>query len=472
MTSPGFTAERSLYLSLQNYCTISSSVHTEMPAHTHKVWSTADHYYSYDSLVSFAVRCPPGLTDCGGVCVNTDTDSSNCGSCNNPCNAGQKCSSGYCTCTLDSCPGGLICNVVTGSCENCSSNSECRFGMVCIGGLCNCGSLNNTCNPGEDCINGMCKPRCPPERPFRCGPQGMCVDFLSDSLNCGSCNNQCNPGEHCINGMCTRCPPERPFRCGPQGMCVDFLSDSLNCGSCNHRCEIVGQSCVNGRCECMEGEEPCEDLTSHIQICTNTRDSIFNCGSCGRVCCLNQRCENGECAPDGLVICGGVCVNTDTDSSNCGSCGNVCGPGKQCIYGTCDCPVDLTDCGGVCVNTDTDPNYCGGCYNRCPQGANCVNRQCQCPAGEVVRDGRCVPEGTCRACNNNDDCPAHTACSRGECWTAYEYGGARLGACARPPFSDDPYHSCYEGAFAAPDNHPVCIKPYGGPNCGQRVPCN
>jgi uncharacterized repeat protein (TIGR01451 family) len=40
--------------------------------------------------------CPTGQTDCGGICVDLQTDSQNCGTCGNSCPSGYTCSSGGC----------------------------------------------------------------------------------------------------------------------------------------------------------------------------------------------------------------------------------------------------------------------------------------------------------------------------------------------------------------------------------------
>jgi hypothetical protein len=42
-------------------------------------------------------RCTDRLTDCSGNCVDTQTSTSNCGQCDNPCASGQTCVSGRCT---------------------------------------------------------------------------------------------------------------------------------------------------------------------------------------------------------------------------------------------------------------------------------------------------------------------------------------------------------------------------------------
>lgn len=40
--------------------------------------------------------CPSGKTQCGGACVDTQTDANNCGGCGRVCGAGQRCTAGAC----------------------------------------------------------------------------------------------------------------------------------------------------------------------------------------------------------------------------------------------------------------------------------------------------------------------------------------------------------------------------------------
>ncbi len=91
-----------------------------------------------------ALSCQAGLTDCGGVCANTQRDVQHCGACGNPCAAGQACSSGQCA---TSCPAGefgcagrcidpstdpLYC----GAMEDCAGGVACARGQACSRGVC------------------------------------------------------------------------------------------------------------------------------------------------------------------------------------------------------------------------------------------------------------------------------------------------------------------------------------------------
>ncbi|MFC1654278.1 hypothetical protein ACFL2F_00620 [Myxococcota bacterium] len=86
---------------------------------------------------SGSCQCTGGQTDCSGVCVNTQADGSNCGTCGTVCSGGQYCNSGTCACA-----GGL--DFCGGNCVDTQSDES------------NCGSCGRTCNPSESCVGGQC----------------------------------------------------------------------------------------------------------------------------------------------------------------------------------------------------------------------------------------------------------------------------------------------------------------------------
>jgi hypothetical protein len=47
---------------------------------------------------SCAYACEPGFTDCGGACVDLQTDANHCGACDTLCPEGASCSAGTCAC--------------------------------------------------------------------------------------------------------------------------------------------------------------------------------------------------------------------------------------------------------------------------------------------------------------------------------------------------------------------------------------
>ena len=81
--------------------------------------------------------CRPGLTDCGGNCVDTQSDLSHCGGCGRACN--QSCVGGNCvsgsSCTQTDCSGACVdTNSNPLHCGAC--NALCAVDQICIGGQC------------------------------------------------------------------------------------------------------------------------------------------------------------------------------------------------------------------------------------------------------------------------------------------------------------------------------------------------
>jgi hypothetical protein len=79
--------------------------------------------------------------------------------------------------------------------------------------------------------------------------------------------------------------------------------------------------------------------------------------------------------PQGFTLCDGICVDLLTDELNCGRCGVVCGVTERCQFGQC-CGVDEVLCGNVCTNLLSDEFNCGTCGFQCPPGTECVLGVC------------------------------------------------------------------------------------------------
>jgi hypothetical protein len=58
--------------------------------------------------------CPAGTTDCGGTCVDLQTDNSNCGTCGRSCGGDLTCQSGQCACDFPCFPGYTCCPQLPG----------------------------------------------------------------------------------------------------------------------------------------------------------------------------------------------------------------------------------------------------------------------------------------------------------------------------------------------------------------------
>jgi hypothetical protein len=141
------------------------------------------------------VVCPAGTTDCGGVCLDLQTDVNNCGACGNVCPEAQPgfdvgCAAGNCFFMRErACAEGLSsCNEV---CVNRQTDPA------------NCGTCGNVCAPGQICFGGQCA------TDHRCDAgltncNDVCVDLLIDPANCGVCGRVCATGEICFGGQCAR----------------------------------------------------------------------------------------------------------------------------------------------------------------------------------------------------------------------------------------------------------------------------
>ncbi|MDF3065651.1 MAG: hypothetical protein K0R38_1252 [Polyangiaceae bacterium] len=74
---------------------------------------------------------------CGNMCVNTDEDAKNCGSCGKACGNQQECNGGKCECTGDL-------ELCSSACVNTDTDAQ------------NCGSCGKKCSSGQTCSNGSC----------------------------------------------------------------------------------------------------------------------------------------------------------------------------------------------------------------------------------------------------------------------------------------------------------------------------
>jgi hypothetical protein len=178
-----------------------------------------------------APGCSAGLTDCGGACVDTGVDASNCGACGTVCDPGEVCD-GSGECAL-SCQTGLTdCN---GTCTNTDSDNG------------NCGGCGAPCDPGEVCNgSGACALSC---QTGLTDCNGTCTDTDSDNANCGGCGAPCDPGEVCNgSGVCALSCQTGLTDCN--GTCTNTSFDPDNCGSCSLPCG-VDEACVDGGCEAL-----------------------------------------------------------------------------------------------------------------------------------------------------------------------------------------------------------------------------
>ena len=173
--------------------------------------------------------CSAPMAMCGSVCVNTQTDATNCGACGRACTAGQSCVTGVCT-------GGSTCTAPMTMCSGLCVNTQTDAS--------NCGLCGRVCPTGQACSAGACTTTCASPRTM-CS--GLCVDTLTDASNCGLCGRVCPTGQTCTAGTCTATTAcTAPLlRCGT--VCTNPAADPANCGACGRACPS-GQTCSAGTC--------------------------------------------------------------------------------------------------------------------------------------------------------------------------------------------------------------------------------
>jgi len=99
---------------------------------------------------SMGICCPVNYVNCGGSCVDLQSNANNCGTCGSSCgNLG--CSSGQCGCTAST-PNGTLC-IRPGQTRG-----------TCWGGACVLPAYFPGCNTADDCVPGGCT-----------GPGGYCL---------------------------------------------------------------------------------------------------------------------------------------------------------------------------------------------------------------------------------------------------------------------------------------------------------
>lgn len=208
---------------------------------------------SAGSFDSKGEPCQRGLTSCNGVCVNLQSESTNCGSCGTTCIAPAVCANGSCStaCVAGFQKCGADCvNVATDSAHCGSCEKTCDAGVPCFGGVCGCPE-------GASLQGGQC--RCAQTTDVVC--DSACRDPKTDAQHCGDCKTQCLGGQLCAEGKCS-CPLGETL-CG--GKCVSTDSNAAHCGACDVPCPM-GQSCQVGKCSGVFGDSCTGTLAVGINI--------------------------------------------------------------------------------------------------------------------------------------------------------------------------------------------------------------
>ena len=189
--------------------------------------------------------------------------------------------------------------------------------------------------------------------------------------------------------------------------------------------------------------------------CINPLDDKQYCGAkvdcqgdnAGQACTNGRNCINGVCeCPDGQIICNDKCIDPLKDAQHCGAKGTcigtdaknanyqglVCKDGQECVQGlACTCPQGLVLCNNICINPLSDAQHCGAkgkCNENTPstsdyQGEVCPEETHSCEAGKCMRVA-CAPEG-------GQLCPDANALDGGfSCINLNETDADNCGACS------------------------------------------
>ena len=226
--------------------------------------------------------CGPGTAvKCGDTCVDTQSNSQNCGACGKACDSSLVCSHGVCT---------TVCASGTIHCGN-----DCIDQGADVN---NCGGCGKKCPPGNVCSKGSCTLTCQ-DTLTNCN--GDCVDITQNDDNCGACGSPCPGGQVCQDSKCVA-TCESPWVSCPVGdagatTCVDEQNDPNNCNGCGVKCPS-GQFCSQGQCGivCLGGTSLCSGACVDESIDKN------HCGNCTTTC--SGICSAGHCCSTGQVYCG------------------------------------------------------------------------------------------------------------------------------------------------------------------------
>jgi len=99
-----------------------------------------------------STACKSSEQKCSGACVNTNTDENNCGGCNKKCAKGQTCGTGQCRGSSSSSNGNSNSGTCTGGKQKCSG--------TCVNtdtDTKNCGKCGNACKANWVCQSGFCR---------------------------------------------------------------------------------------------------------------------------------------------------------------------------------------------------------------------------------------------------------------------------------------------------------------------------
>ena len=219
----------------------------------------------------------PGLTLCGGECVDTQTDERHCTICDAPCpgttvcvggrclaplggacGADRSCAEGTCAtngiCCQDDCTGPCqACNAVTGACDNLDTSVACATAVTCFDHELQCSTAPAIDRPAPPAGEGVCiDGRCATAEEICRQPVATGTDCLTEATG--------EPGTCTIGSFgdffCELTVPPAPTgplfgELCPDGVCGEGTC-STNGVCCQTECTGVCQACAQGTGVCED----------------------------------------------------------------------------------------------------------------------------------------------------------------------------------------------------------------------------
>jgi hypothetical protein len=243
--------------------------------------------------------CPSGLlcqnnqcvcpTKCGDTCVDTTSDTSNCGACGTVCPTGGTCSGSACSCgTLTDCTSSNSCADLTSDTNNCGAcGATCP--TSCVGKKCSnaCTLFGNECPSGQTCY---------------LNPSDTLWATTCRALGSSAIGEPCTHGNDCAAGLgcfaqnnvtwCWQlCDATHP--CPNSATCHQnanipnaggYCTTASACSQANFTVQCTG---VDGAFTCPVNST-CSSTTSQPKECNCAAGyAAFNC--------QNATCANGGC---------------------------------------------------------------------------------------------------------------------------------------------------------------------------------